>query len=115
MQGEGRSLAVGVSYMTGDEKAELIGPRMGHKGIDLAAYDASNAGLLTDRRCIVDGNAHRSIRRLETAVGPQPIDGEVPEEHDANGEELGNVVANGEAHFRSIVRDQIRIPDVMQR
>lgn len=96
MEGERRCLAVRFAYSAGDKQGEVVEARLRYQRIDLAAHDSPNPGMLADRRCIVYGNMHWPITGLETAVGPEPVDGEVPEQHNANGKEFGDVIAHGE-------------------
>ncbi len=83
-----------------------------NQGVDLAADNAPNPGLLPYRRRIVNSNGVHDSRGLQTAIRPQAVRGEV-QEHDADGKELGEVVANQEAKVWAERRDQERLEQVV--
>jgi hypothetical protein len=51
----------------------------------LAADDAPNARLLADGGRVVDGNACHKRVKLETAISPKTVGGEIPKEDNTDG------------------------------
>lgn len=76
-----------------DEKTDVEGEVASQQGEDLAADDTPDASLLANGRRVVNADMFHEVA-LETAIGPEPVRGEIPKEHDTNGKELGNVIAD---------------------